>query len=207
MGFYARHVLPRLLDLAMRNPEAAKLREEWIPRARGAVLEVGIGSGLNLPFYSAEVDRVYGVDPSLELQKMARARRKSAPFEVEFFGQSAEAPVPLPDGSADTVVTTWTLCSIPNPIEALRQMNRALKPGGELVFIEHGLAPDAGVAAWQVRLTPVWKRIAGGCHLDRKMDELIEAAGFEIEELKTAYIPGPRAMTFTYQGWARAKAG
>jgi ubiquinone/menaquinone biosynthesis C-methylase UbiE len=202
MAFYAKHVLPHFIDLAMRNKDTKRVRADWVPHARGDVLEVGIGSGLNLPFYSAEVYRVYGVEPSAELQKMARKRMASQATRVEFLSQSAEEDVPLSDKSIDTVVMTWTLCSIPDPLKALRQMKRVLKPDGRLIFIEHGRAPDSGVAAWQDRLTPVWKRIGGGCHLNRKIDDLLVAAGFQITELKTYYLPGPRPMTYTYQGFA-----
>jgi len=187
----------------MRNKESARLRTAWIPQASGEALEVCIGSGLNLPFYSSDVKRVYGVDPSRELQRMARKRTVGQPVNVEFLSQSAEGPLPLPDESMDTVVMTWTLCSIPNPLEALAQMRRVLKPGGKLIFIEHGRAPDRGVAIWQDRLTPTWKRIGGGCHLNRKVDELITQAGFQITELRRFYLPGPRPMTYTYQGLAR----
>lgn len=206
MGVYAKHILPRLIDLAMRNKETARLRAEWLPHARGNVLEVGIGSGLNLPFYSSDVQRLYGLEPSMALQRMARRRALSAPLEVEFLLQSAEDPAPLADGSIDTVVMTWTLCSIANAANALQQIRRVLKPGGRFIFLEHGRAPDPGVAAWQNRLTPVWKRIAGGCHLDRKIDELLEAAGFHIGEMRTCYMPGPRPMTYTYQGLADVAA-
>ena len=205
MGLYAKYVLPRLIDLAMRNRDAARLRLEWLRHARGDVLEVGIGSGLNLPFYSSQVRRVYGVDPSAELQQMARARMAAAPFEVEFYVQSAEDPVPLCDASVDTVVVTWALCSIANAPTALQQIKRVISTDGRLIFIEHGSAPDPGVVDWQNRLTPAWKRIAGGCHLNRKIDELIEAAGFQISELRTCYLPGPRPMTYTYQGFAHVK--
>jgi ubiquinone/menaquinone biosynthesis C-methylase UbiE len=203
VGFYGKYVLPRLIDLAMRNKETARLRATWIPQARGEVLEIGIGSGLNLPFYSSDVKRVYGVEPSRELQGLARKRTVGQRVNVEFLSQSAEEPLPLPDESMDTVVMTWTLCSIPNPPAALAQMRRVLKPGGQLIFIEHGRAPDHGVAVWQDRLTPTWKRIGGGCHLNRKVDELITQAGFQITQLKTFYLPGPRPMTYTYQGLAR----
>lgn len=203
MGFYAKHVLPRCLDLAMRNQEAARLRAEWLPRAGGDVLEVGIGSGLNLPFYSAQVQRIYGLDPSLELQRLARKRAMTGPLEVEFLSQSAEDAVPLAPSSIDTVVITWALCSIPNAPMALRQIKRVLKTEGRLIFLEHGLAPDPGVAAWQGRLTPIWKRATGGCHLNRKVDKLIEEAGFRITELRTCYLRGPRPMMYTYQGSAR----
>jgi ubiquinone/menaquinone biosynthesis C-methylase UbiE len=206
MGFYAKYVLPRFIDLAMRNKETARLRAEWLPHARGDVLEVGIGSGLNLPFYSSEVRRVYGLDPSVELQRMARARLAATPLDVEFFVQSAEDPLPLADASVDTVVLTWTLCSIANAPTALQQTKRVLKADGRLIFLEHGQAPDPAVAAWQDRLTPVWKRISGGCHLNRRIDALIEAAGFQISELRTCYLPGPRPLTYTYQGFAQVKS-
>ncbi len=203
MGLYAKYILPRVIDLAMRNKETARLRAGWLPHARGEVLEVGIGSGLNLPFYSSQVQRVYGVDPSVELQRMAQDRARSGPIEVEFLLQSAEKPLPLADASIDTVVLTWTLCSIANVPKALHQMKRVLKSNGRLIFLEHGRAPNPGVAAWQDRLTPLWKHVAGGCHLNRKIDELIEAAGFQITELTTFYNPGPRPLTYTYRGFAR----
>jgi ubiquinone/menaquinone biosynthesis C-methylase UbiE len=187
----------------MKNKDATRLRAVWVPQAKGEVLEIGIGSGLNLPFYSAEVRRVVGVEPSLALQKMARERETTRDIEVEFVSQSAEDPLPLPDESIDTIVMTWTLCSIPDASKALAQMRRVLKTQGRLLFIEHGRAPDPRVVRWQNRLTPVWKHIGGGCHLNRKIDELIAGAGFEIGELKTCYLPGPRPMTYTYQGFAQ----
>lgn len=203
MGVYAKYVLPRVIDLAMRNKDAAQLRADWVPHARGEVLEVGIGSGLNLPFYSSEVQRLYGVEPSAQLQRMARTRAASTATKVEFFAQSAEEPLPLSDGSIDTVVTTWTLCSIADPASALRQMKRVLKPSGRLIFIEHGRAPDPRVSSWQDRLTPWWKHVTGGCHLNRRIDALFVEAGFKIDELKTTYVRGPRPMAYTYQGFAR----
>jgi ubiquinone/menaquinone biosynthesis C-methylase UbiE len=202
MGLYAKYVLPRIIDLAMRNEETARLRAGWIPLARGEVLEIGIGSGLNLPLYSPEVQRVYGVDPSIELQQMARKRNMGKPMEVEFLSQSAEEHLPLADASIDTVVTTWTLCSIADAPKALQEMKRVLKTSGRLIFLEHGRAPDPGVADWQERITPLWKNITGGCHLNRKIDDLIATAGFRITELKTFYVRGPRPMTYTYQGVA-----
>jgi len=203
MGIYGRYVLPRLIDLAMRNKETARLRAAWIPQARGEVLEVGMGSGLNLPFYSPEVQRVYGLDPSLELQQMARKRALSARAEVEFLTQPAEEPFPIADASVDTVVLTWTLCSIGTPIQALQQIKRVLKPDGNLIFIEHGRAADSGVARWQDRITPLWKKVTGGCHLNRKVDRLLTDAGFQIAELKTGHVPGPRPLTYTYEGIAQ----
>jgi SAM-dependent methyltransferase len=203
MGLYAKYVLPRLIDLAMRNKDTTRLRAECLPQARGDVLEIGIGSGLNLRFYSPEVHHVYGVEPSIELQRMAEKRASAVPFDVTFFPQSAEDPLPLADSSIDTVVVTWTLCSIPNPMLALQQMRRALKASGRMIYIEHGRSADSGVRVWQDWITPAWKRIGGGCHLNRKVDDLIKAAGFEISEQKSFYLPGPRPMTYTYQGIAR----
>ena len=151
MDFYAKYVLPRLIDVAMRNKETARLRAAWIPHARGEVLEVGIGSGLNLAFYSSEVQRVYGVDPSVELGRLARKRAAAGSTRVEFLSQSAEQPLPLANASMDTVVVTWTLCSITNAPNALQEMKRVLKPSGRLIFLEHGRAPDPGVVVWQDR--------------------------------------------------------
>jgi ubiquinone/menaquinone biosynthesis C-methylase UbiE len=203
MGFYSKHVLPRIIDLAMRNRESTRLRSESIPRACGEVLEIGIGSGLNLPFYSSAVTHIYGVDPSLELQRIARKQRHIDPNRVEFLTQSAEEPLPLDCNSIDTAVMTWTLCSIPEPERALGEIRRVLKRDGCLMFIEHGHAPDRNVAKWQNALTPLWKRIGGGCHLNRRTADIIAASGFQIMELKMRYLPGPRPMTYTYQGVAR----
>jgi ubiquinone/menaquinone biosynthesis C-methylase UbiE len=203
VGFYAKRVLPHLVNAAMKNKDATRLRGEWVPQAHGRVLEIGIGSGLNLKFYSSDVECVYGVEPSAELQRMAKERAKCLSTKVEFLSQSAEDTIALVDESIDTIVMTWTLCSIADPIRALAQMKRVLRLDGRLLFIEHGKSPDAGVARWQDRLTPVWQKICGGCHLNRKIDGLLGAAGFEIQGLKTCYLPGPRPMTYTYQGFAR----
>lgn len=203
MGFYAKHVLPQIIEFAMKNKDVARLRAACVPQARGEVLEVGIGSGLNLPFYSPEVQRVYGVDPSLELQRMARKRAAERQFTAEFLLQGAEDPLPLGDESIDTVVMTWTLCSVANPAKVLQQVKRVLKPSGRFLFVEHGRSRDSRVAAWQDRLTPIWKRIGGGCHLNRQVDTLLESAGFQFTELQTFYIPGPRPMTYMYQGIAK----
>ena len=202
MGPYEQYLLPRLIDFAMRNREATRLRASWIPKAKGDVLEIGIGSGLNLPFYGSQVKRVFGVDPSLTLRRMA-PRRIDEKAKVEFFIQPVEQELPLPDASIDTIVMTWTLCSVAKPAAALCQASRVLKKGGQFLFIEHGRSHDRGVVAWQDRLTPIWKRIAGGCHLNRKVDELISDAGFRITELNTFYIAGPRFVTYTYQGVAQ----
>jgi ubiquinone/menaquinone biosynthesis C-methylase UbiE len=203
MGIYRRFVLPRVIDLAMRDKGATARRAGLVPQATGAVLEIGIGSGLNLPFYSAAVTRLRGVDPSAELLAMAGRKLGRVDFPVELSCESAEQ-LRLDDGSIDTVVMTWVLCSIPNPDLALREAKRVLKPAGRLLFVEHGYAPDPKVLTWQRRLNPLWRRIGGGCNLDRRMDALIAAAGFHIERLETSYLPGPRPMTYTYEGAARA---
>jgi ubiquinone/menaquinone biosynthesis C-methylase UbiE len=201
MGLYARFVLPRLINLAMRNKDAARMRAKIIPSAAGTVLEIGIGSGLNLPFYTDAVTLLYGVDPSLQLLRMARAKVARLPFPVEFLNQSAER-LPLADHAVNTAVVTWSLCSIPDASAALREVRRVLKPEGRLIFVEHGLAPDPRVQAWQHRLNPLWRRLAGGCNLTRKLDDLILSAGFSIRELHKDYLPGPRPMTYTYDGFA-----
>lgn len=166
MGFYAKYLFPRLIEFAMKNPEMSRLRETWIPRAKGAALEVGIGSGLNLPFYSADVHRIYGVDPSRELQRLASRRSAAASVSVDWIRQSADKELPLQSGSVDSAVVTWTLCSIPDAVDALLEIRRVLKPAGRLIFIEHGRAPETAVAAWQDRLTPMWRHIGEGCHLN-----------------------------------------
>lgn len=179
-----------------------RLRSESLSQAQGEVVEIGIGSGLNLRFYSSKVRHLFSVDPSIELQRIASKRVSAARFPVTFFQQSAEQPFPLADSSIDTIVMTWSLCSIPNPAEVLQQMRRVLKQEGRLIFIEHGRSADASVKTWQDRITPFWKRIGGGCHLNRKVDDLIKGAGFQIIEQKNFYLPGPRPMTYTYQGVA-----
>ena len=202
MSVYGKYVLPRLIDLAMRSKADAAEREKLIPLASGVILEVGIGSGLNLPFYGPRVERLYGLDPSLELWTLARSRVASAPFPVEFLRASAEG-IPMEDVTVDTVVMTWTLCSIPGARQALQEMKRVLKPGGRLLFVEHGLAPDRGVVAWQNRLNPLWNRVAGGCHLNRNIDDLITDAGFLLTQIDRGYGGGPKPMAYLYRGLAR----
>jgi ubiquinone/menaquinone biosynthesis C-methylase UbiE len=205
VNVYEQYVLPRLIHWVGSSKIATAERRKFIPLASGTVLEVGIGSGLNLPFYGPQVHRLYALDPSRELWKMARQRVREAPFPVEFLAASAER-IPLEDMSVDTVVTTWTLCTIPNPLKALTDMRRVLKPEGRLIFVEHGRSPDPGVLTWQNRLTPVWKRIAGGCHLNRQIDDLIADAGFDIAQIERGYSRGPKPMTYLYKGLARRAA-
>lgn len=204
MGFYARRILPHLTDLAMRNDEAARYRARIVPRASGTVLEVGVGSGLNVPFYGQGVERLLALDPSPELLRKAkmRARARGARLAVDFLKSGAE-DIPLPDHAVDAVVMTWTLCSVSNPEPVLGEIRRVLKPEGSLWFAEHGLAPERRVAAIQRGLSPLWRRFAGGCHLERKIDDLIVAAGFRLEELVAEYAKGPRALSYQYSGRAR----
>lgn len=201
MSFYESRILPHLINLAMRNRDLLPYRERVISAAGGRVLEVGIGSGLNLPFYSPQAREVLGLDPSPRLLAMSRHAANQSSVPVTFIEASAQA-IPLDDRSIDTVVTTWTLCSIPTALQALNEMRRVLKPGGHLLFVEHGLSPDRRVRKWQDWLTPAWKRIGGGCHLNRPIRVLIENAGFDITELETGYIKGPKPMTYLYQGRA-----
>jgi len=202
MGFYARYVLPRLIELAMKNEAARKERARFVPLATGVVLEIGVGSGLNIQLYGRDVQRLYAGDPSAELLRMARARAARATFPVELLRNSAEA-IPLADESVDTVVTTWTLCSIPDAARAFREMRRVLRRDGRLIFIEHGRSADPGVVRWQDRLTPWWRRISGGCHLNRPIDRILAQGGFEVSEMEKGYGTGPRVTTYLYRGIAR----
>ena len=202
MGFYNDFMLPRLIDLAMRNKQLVPFRERVIGAAEGRVLEIGVGSGKNLPFYRTPAREVLALEPAGRLVTMARSAPRATGVPVNFLKASAEA-IPLDNHSVDTIVTTWTLCSIPDAAAALAEMRRVLRPGGKLLFAEHGLAPDAGVRRWQDRLTPVWRRIGGGCHLNRPIRAIIEGAGFRIDRIETGYIPGPKPMTFMYEGSAR----
>lgn len=204
MGFYQDHILPRLINLAMRQRNLAAYRHRTVPAAEGRVLEVGIGSGLNLPFYTQKAELVIGLDPSPRLLSMARQAGHPASGLVEFVEGFAEA-IPLENMSVDSVVMTWTLCSIPDAQRSLQEMRRVLKLGGRLLFVEHGRAPDPNVRWWQDRLTPAWKRFSGGCHLNRAIEILIEGAGFQFERIETGYMRGPRPMTFMYEGSARPR--
>lgn len=201
MGFYQDKVLPRLIDLAMRSRELQPYRERLLAPAAGHVLELGIGSGMNLPFYGPRVTGIVGLEPSGRLLEMARAAADERQHPLQLVNASAER-IPLPDHQFDTIVTSWTLCSIPDVHAALREILRVMKPGGQMLFVEHGRAPDARVRAWQDRLTPLWKRIGGGCHLNRPITQLLENAGFKVEQLHTGYMRGPKPMTYMYEGRA-----
>lgn len=204
MGFYENHVLPRLLDTACSSPGILEQREKVVPEARGRVLEVGMGSAINLPFYDVDkVEMVWGLEPSEGMRRKAAPRIADAPFPVEWLGLPGEE-IPLEDDSADTVLLTFTLCTIPDFAKALAQMKRVLKPGGRLLFAEHGASPDPALRKWQDRWNPLWKRVAGGCHINREIPRLIEEAGFGIEALDSRVLPATPAIA-AHQFWGSAR--
>ena len=186
----------------MRNKGLRPYRERVVGAAEGRVLEIGAGSGLNLEHYRPAATEVLALEPNSKLSALARRRAGEAGRATTFLEASAEQ-IPLEDVSVDAVVMTWTLCSIPDAAQALREIRRVLKPDGRLHFVEHGLASEGGVRRWQHRLGPIWMKISGGCHLDRPIDSLIESSGFKIDRLETGYAPGPRPMTYMFEGSAR----
>jgi ubiquinone/menaquinone biosynthesis C-methylase UbiE len=206
MGLYARFVLPALIDVAMRQRPIEEYRRHVVPAARGRVLEIGVGSGLNLPLYGEGAEIVFAIDPSRPLLRKAVRRMGEARVPLDLREGSA-MEIPFADQSFDTVVMTWTLCSIAEPERALREVRRVLKPAGALLFVEHGLSPDPRVARWQACLTPLWRPLTGGCHLDRKIDGLIAGNGFRIAALKNFYAEGPRPLTYFYEGRAEPVSG
>ena len=206
-NWYERHLLPWLVDIACSVRPVRRQRQKVVPLARGKVLEIGIGTGLNLEHYDkARIEKVVGLDPGLEMHPQARRRSRRAGIDVELVGLSAER-IPYDDATFDTVLVTFALCTIADPAAALREMRRVLKPGGRLVFCEHGLAPEPSVRRWQGRLSPLWSRLAGGCHLDRDIPRLLREAGFRCDDLRQMYLPGPRLLTYNYWGTAVADDG
>ena len=198
-NWYDRHILPYMIDLACGIKPVDRQREKVVPQAQGRVLEIGIGTGLNLRHYDQDkVERLIGLDPAVQMHRLAEKRRAESGMKVELVGLSAEK-IPLDDASFDTVVITFTLCSIPDPVAALKEMRRVLVPGGTLLYCEHGAAPDADVRKWQDRVTPWWKKIAGGCHLNRDIPALLKEAGFTVETLEQMYLPGPKMLTYNYE--------
>jgi ubiquinone/menaquinone biosynthesis C-methylase UbiE len=201
-GFYDKHVLPLLLDFACGLKPMRKQREKVVPKAKGKVLEIGIGTGLNLKHYKAEnIESFTGLDPALQMHALALKRLAQTSLKMNMIGLPAEK-IPLDDDSMDTVVMTYTLCTIPDPLQALKEIRRVLKPDGTLLFCEHGIAPDQSVRNWQNRLQPVWGKLAGGCHLNRNIPELLKQAGFEFRNIETMYVPGPKPFAFNYWGEA-----
>jgi ubiquinone/menaquinone biosynthesis C-methylase UbiE len=201
MGVYQDRVLPRFVDIALSGKVFAQLRAQVASGLTGEVLEVGFGSGRNVPFYPETVTRVLAVDPAVAGRKLAAKRVAAGAIPVDYIGLDGEH-LPLHDESVDHVLTTWTLCTIPDVDRALTEMRRVLRTGGTLHFVEHGRSPDPSVARWQDRLTPFQRRIAGGCHLNRKIDEVVGGAGFELSSLDKFYIRGPKVFGYTYEGAA-----
>ncbi|NKI18235.1 class I SAM-dependent methyltransferase [Spongiibacter sp. KMU-166] len=203
MSLYENYILPHVINCACSMPAVMAVREEIVPLASGVVLEVGMGSGLNLPLYTAEnIDFIWGLEPSDAMRRRAADKLAASPLEVRWLELGGEA-IPLEDNSVDTVLLTFTLCTIPDWRAALAHIRRVLKPAGTLLFCEHGLSRDAEVQHWQQRLTPVWKRLAGGCHLDRPIAQMLRESGFAIDDIQTRYLPKtPRVAGYVYSGSA-----
>jgi len=201
MGWYERQILPRIVDLSLRSADFGRIRAKVAGDLDGEVLEIGFGSGLNVPYYPATLTKVLAIDPATTGRKLAAQRIARCAVPIEFAGLDAGA-LPADDGSVDHVLSTWTLCTVPDPALALAEIRRVLRPGGSLHFAEHGLAPDEKVARFQHRFTPVQRRVFGGCHLDRPIDQLVTDAGFELAKLDTYYMPGPRWVGYTFEGVA-----
>ena len=205
MGWYSDRVLPRIIDTAMRSPDFGPVRARVAGGLDGEVLEIGFGSGHNIPHYPPGLTRVLAVDPAALGQKLAAKRLSQSPVRVEFAGLDAGS-LPAEDGSVDHVLSTWTLCTVPDPGQVLAEIVRVLRPGGSLCFAEHGLSPDAKVAGRQRRFTPVQRVVFGGCHLDRPIDQLIGDSGLVMAKLDTYYLPGPKSVGYTFEGVATKEA-
>ena len=206
MSLYEKYVLPKFLNCTCGSKPINYQRKKVVPLAQGLVLDVGIGSGLNIPFYDmSKIDKVLGLDPSVELNNLAKDVAEEHQIDIDFMLCGAE-DIPLPDNHVDTVLITYTMCTIPDVLEANKEMLRVLKPGGKLIFCEHGQAPDLKVAKWQKRIDPLWGKIAGGCHLNRDIPNLITSAGFEIENMEQMYLPStPSIAGYNYWGSALKK--
>jgi SAM-dependent methyltransferase len=204
MAVWHDHVLPRIVDKACARSEFAGQRQLALSGLRGDVVEIGFGSGHNLAHYPPGVDRVLAVEPSMVARRLAERRVAESGITVDYVGLDGQA-LALADDCADAAVSTFTLCTIPDVTRALRELARVLRPGGQLHFLEHGLSPDPKVAAWQHRLTPLQKRLAGGCHFDRPIAELVCSAGFRVVELENSYLPGPKTPSYLYRGVAEPR--
>ena len=203
MGFYHERILPHVINCACGTKPITRQRQKVVPQASGRILEIGMGSGLNIEHYDpAKVEKLWGLEPSHGMRHRAQPRLDAAPFELEWLDLPGEE-IPLDDASVDTIVLTYTLCTIPDWETALGQMRRVLKPGGRLLFSEHGLAPDESVRRWQSRINPLWQSIAGGCQLNRDIPRLLRAGGFDIREMDSMYVPStPRIAGYTCWGFA-----
>jgi ubiquinone/menaquinone biosynthesis C-methylase UbiE len=202
MSWYEEKVLPRLINVACSSKPARKQREKIVPRASGDVLEIGFGSGLNLAHYDQDkVRRIWGLEPSEGMRRLAEKPIANSGLDVELIDLPGEE-IPLEDNSVDTVLITFTLCTIPEVATALDGMRRVLKPGGQLLFSEHGKAPDANVVKWQDRMNPVWKKVSGGCNMNRDIPALLGAAGLEIQDDNRMYVPGLKSLSYMYWGAA-----
>ena len=201
MGFYVERVLPRVVDVALGGKAFAQLRARVAAGLEGEVLEVGFGSGRNVPFYPPAVARVQAIDPAVAGRKLAAKRLAASPVPVDFVGLDGEQ-LPLAEASVDHVLTTWTLCTIPDVARALAEIRRVLRPGGALHFVEHGRSPEAKVARWQERLTPLQRRVAGGCHLNRPIDTLIAGADLNLARIDNFYMRGPKVFGYMFEGVA-----
>jgi ubiquinone/menaquinone biosynthesis C-methylase UbiE len=206
MSLYEKYVLPKFLNCACGSKPVARQREKVVPLAEGKVLEIGIGSGLNLPFYDkTRVDEIWGLDPSEELSEMARAVAIQEGMEVNFISSGAEE-IPLPDDHFDSVLITYTMCTIPEVIRANTEIRRVLKNQGKMIFCEHGAAPDDNIRKWQKRINPFWGKIAGGCNIDRNIPSLIQDSGFDIIEIEEMYLPNtPKIAGYNFWGYAVSK--
>ena len=204
MSLYDKYILPRMLNCACSSKPMVYQRQKVVPLAEGDILEVGIGSGLNLPFYNkSKVNKIWGLDPSKELNRMASKVAAEENLEIDFLISGAEH-IPLPDDHVDTILITYTMCTIPEVEQANEEMKRVLKPGGKMIFCEHGKAPDPNIHKWQNRINPLWKKIAGGCNLNRDIPALIETSGFKLENLETMYLPStPKIAGYNYWGYAK----
>ena len=204
LSFYDKYILPKFLNCACGSKPINYQREKIVPLAEGTVLDVGIGSGLNIPYYNkSKIKYLYGLDPSIELLNLAKPLAKKNKLEIEFLECGAEA-IPLPNDSIDTVVITYTLCTIPNTQLSNEEIMRVLKPNGKLLFCEHGLAPDINVAKWQKRINPIWNKIAGGCNLNRDIPKLIKSSGLKIINMEEMYLPStPKFAGYNYWGVAK----
>ena len=204
MNLYDRYVMPLLIDTCCGLKDIQAQRAQLLPRAEGKVLEIGIGTGRNLEFYDpTKLTSLQGLDPADQMHSKAQKRARAAGLDVELITQSAQQ-IPAPDATYDTVVCTFTLCTIPDPVTALREMRRVLKPGGKLLFCEHGRSPEASVQRWQDRLTPWWKPFAGGCHLNRDVRAMLNDGGFAPTEIESSYLNGPKPLVYVTRGVAVA---